>query len=513
VRQSCEHCQFHQFSALAMDGSRFDKGRKVGSGTFGDISKATDRHTDEQVALKKVKVDGNSDGVNVTALREMKALKEIVHPNVARLVAVYAHKRTLVLALEYLPSDLEAVIKDSSSPLPPERIKSFMMMALRALECIHSRFLAHRDIKPNNFLLASDGTLKLADFGLSRPLASPDVRMTSQVHMRWYRAPELLLGARHYSTSVDMWAFGCIFAEMLQRRPWIVGNSDIEQLQLIFERRGSPDAVGWHAAKLLPTFVEPKRSEPKPLKHMLPHAPNHALSLLDRLVQLNPLKRLTASQCLQSDFMCSEPAPEDKSTLPVPSVSAAARVTAERERNVEDEASGKEDGERNVDGHVDGMGEQKTERSRKRKKRKRRKEEDNEGNRDMDTGKPANEEGGEQQQQQQEEEDDQSELPQMKALRNASDETPADTTRAGSAIGAGELGTMPHTGTVGTAGTTGQEKLASESSPPGLSTVDRQYLRRRAQDLDEAMGLLSQPREDSGAEENEEVDASETARV
>lgn len=496
---------------------RFQKGRKLGGGTFGDVTKAVDTYSGEEVALKKVRIVNASEGISITALREMKTLKELSHPNIAKLVDVYMQKRNLVLALEYLPSDLEAVIKERSLSLGTARIKAYLSMALESLECIHSRYFAHRDIKPNNFLIAHNGTLKLADFGLARAIGSPDVRMTTQVHMRWYRAPELLLGARHYSTSVDMWALGCILAEMLQRRPWIVGNSDIEQLQLIFDRRGTPDAVGWNAAKLLPTYVEPKhRIQPKELKQMLPQASASALSMLDWLVQLDPLKRPSASQCLQSTFLRAEPVPEDVSTMPVPSVSTAARTTAPA-------ASGEE--EQDGDGHADAAGiapateRQEARQEKKRKKRKRHVGEHTKADQldeDVVQCVGEDEENGDVNMQQQEEEAGNGNQayagdgntasteredaypatvePASKAPRYVADGTPANAACQSSILGTGGLGTMPHTGaptTAGTAGTTGNEKAAGEASPPGLSSVDRQYLRKRKQAVDEALGLAS----------------------
>eukprot|EP00976_Prorocentrum_cordatum_P071512 1180355-Prorocentrum_minimum.AAC.7 len=120
----------------------------------------------------------------------------------------------------------------------------------------HKMWVLHRDLKPNNLLIAPDGSLKLADFGLARVFGSPDRQLTNQVFQRWYRAPELLYGTRQYGPAVDMWALGVIFAELMLRRPYFAGTSDLDQLAKVFAALGTPTEADWPGMRLLPDFVE-----------------------------------------------------------------------------------------------------------------------------------------------------------------------------------------------------------------------------------------------------------------
>jgi cyclin-dependent kinase 7 len=159
---------------------------------------------------------------------------------------IFVHKQNVHLVLEYLDSDLEHVIKDKSVVFGAGDIKSWLLQTLRGLEHCHRSWVLHRDLKPNNLLLSAvDGTLKLADFGLARFYGEPLGNMTSQVVTRWYRCPELLFGSRDYGQGVDMWAVGCIFAELMLRTPFLVGDTDMDQLKTIFRALGTPTDTDW----------------------------------------------------------------------------------------------------------------------------------------------------------------------------------------------------------------------------------------------------------------------------
>lgn len=146
----------------------YDKGPVIGEGTYGSVYKATHRPTGRQVAIKKVRVGTCKDGVHVTALREIKALKELKSPHVVELLDVFPNKSSLSLVFEYMDWSLEQVIRDHGQTLTAADIKSFMLMILKGLAFVHSQQIVHRDVKPDNMLISSDGTLKLADFGLAR---------------------------------------------------------------------------------------------------------------------------------------------------------------------------------------------------------------------------------------------------------------------------------------------------------------------------------------------------------
>ncbi|KAJ8781955.1 hypothetical protein J1605_010703 [Eschrichtius robustus] len=165
---------------------RYEKLDFLGEGQFATVYKARDKNTNQIVAIKK-------------------------------LLDAFGHKSNISLVFDFMETDLEVIIKDNSLVLTPSHIKAYMLMTLQGLEYLHQHWILHRDLKPNNLLLDENGVLKLADFGLAKSFGSPNRAYTHQVVTRWYRAPELLFGARMYGVGVDMWAVGCILAELLLR--------------------------------------------------------------------------------------------------------------------------------------------------------------------------------------------------------------------------------------------------------------------------------------------------------
>ena len=256
--------------------------------------------------------------MNVTALREIKLLKELRHPNIVRLVDVFPHKRNLNLVFEFMDTDLEAVIKDRRLHLGPGDVKAYLAQVLAAIECCHANWVLHRDMKPNNLLIAADGTLKLGDFGLARIFGSPERCFTHQVFARWYRSPELLFGSKTYGAGVDMWAIGCVMGELMLRVPLFEGNSDIDQLGKIFGILGTPTDAQWPDMRALPDFVEYVPCAPPPLRAKFPSASDDALSLLAGLLTYDPNKRLTATQARAHPYFTSLPAPTPTHLLPRP---------------------------------------------------------------------------------------------------------------------------------------------------------------------------------------------------
>lgn len=297
---------------------RYLKREVLGEGTYGVVFKAIDTKTGQTVAIKKIRLGKYKEGVNFTALREIKLLKEIKDPNIIELIDAFPHKGNLHLVFEFMESDLEAVIRDRNIVLSPADIKSYLQMILKGLACCHRKWVVHRDMKPNNLLIAADGQLKLADFGLARTFGSPDRRLTHQVFARWYRAPELLYGAKQYGSGVDVWAAGCIFAELLLRRPFMQGTSDIDQLGKIFAAFGTPKPSQWADMVYLPDYVEYQYVPAPPLRTLFPMASDDALDLLAKMFTYDPKARITAQQALEHRYFASVPAPTKPSLLPRP---------------------------------------------------------------------------------------------------------------------------------------------------------------------------------------------------
>uniref|UniRef100_A0A7N0UFN7 Protein kinase domain-containing protein n=1 Tax=Kalanchoe fedtschenkoi TaxID=63787 RepID=A0A7N0UFN7_KALFE len=297
---------------------RYLKREVLGEGTYGVVFKAIDTKTGQVVAIKKIRLGKQKEGVNFTALREIKLLKELKDPNIIELSDAFPHKGNLHLVFEFMETDLEAVIRDRNIFLSPGDIKSYIQMTLKGLAVCHKKWVLHRDMKPNNLLIGANGQLKLADFGLARIFGSPDRRFTHQVFARWYRAPELLFGTKQYGVGVDVWAAACIFAELLLRRPFLQGSSDIDQLGKIFAAFGTPKPSQWPDMVYLPDYVEYQHVPAPPLRSLFPMTSDDTLDLLSKMFTYDPKVRISAQQALEHRYFTSAPLPTDPSKLPRP---------------------------------------------------------------------------------------------------------------------------------------------------------------------------------------------------
>lgn len=303
---------------------RYPKIDFLGEGQYATVYKAEDTVTKRIVAVKKIKLGKRSetrDGINRTALREIKILKEISHPNIISLLDVYFGQYSNVsLVFDYMQTDLERIIQDSSIILTQAHIKKYMLMTLIGLEYMHCRWILHRDIKPNNLLVNKEGILKITDFGLAKAYGSPDRKYTYQVVTRWYRSPELLYGANLYGTGIDIWATGCVLAELLLRVPFLQGDNDITQLSKICEVLGCPSEDNWPGVSSLPSYIEMKPPTViYQLSEIFSAASEYTIDLLQNMLKLNPIKRYDATNCLKSSYFSKRPYPTASKFLPLPS--------------------------------------------------------------------------------------------------------------------------------------------------------------------------------------------------
>ena len=301
---------------------RYRKIDFLGEGQFATVFKAEDTENDNKVvAVKKIKLGQKSDardGINRTALREIKLLQELQHPNVIGLLDVFGHKSNISLIFDFMDTDLEVIIRDPSILLTPGHIKAYVLMTLQGLEYLHSYWVLHRDLKPNNLLINREGLLKITDFGLAKAFGSPNRALTNQVVTRWYRSPELLFGARLYGTGIDIWAMGCIIAELMLRLPFLQGDTDLGQLSKIFEVCGTPTEESWPRVTSLPDFVDFKDMPGIPFSEIFSAASDDLLRLITWCLVLDPSRRCTATQALKSPYFSNAPPPTPGHLLPIP---------------------------------------------------------------------------------------------------------------------------------------------------------------------------------------------------
>lgn len=284
----------------------YEKIEKIGEGTYGVVYKAQDRITRRIVALKKIRLENEVDGVPSTALREISLLKELDHENIVRLVDVVHGDRKLYMVFEYLNQDLKRLFDQCPGGLPIDLVCSYMQQLLRGIAFCHAHRILHRDLKPQNLLIDAKGFIKLADFGLARAFCLPLRTYTHEVVTLWYRAPEILLGTKNYCTAVDMWSLGAIFAEMLTKKALFPGDSEIDQLFRIFRTLGTPGEDDWPGVTQLPDY---KSSFPRwevnavnSIAKLVPQLDHSGKSLLLKMLTYYPRMRITAKQALQHDF-------------------------------------------------------------------------------------------------------------------------------------------------------------------------------------------------------------------
>ncbi|RZB40703.1 cyclin-dependent kinase 1 [Asbolus verrucosus] len=277
----------------------FLKIEKIGEGTYGVVYKGKNKKTGQLVAMKKIRLESEDEGVPSTAIREISLLKELRHPNIVSLEDVMMEESRLYLIFEFLSMDLKKYL-DKIEPgcyMDPKLVKSYLYQINEAILFCHQRRVLHRDMKPQNLLITRDGTIKVADFGLGRAFGVPVRVYTHEVVTLWYRAPEVLLGSARYSCPIDIWSLGCIFAEMATKRPLFQGDSEIDQLFRIFRVLKTPSEEIWPGVSTLPDY---KATFPNwtsyNLESQLKNMNKDAIDLLRQMVIYDPSKRISAKR-------------------------------------------------------------------------------------------------------------------------------------------------------------------------------------------------------------------------
>jgi len=277
---------------------------KIGEGTYGVVYKAECRVTGRFMALKKIRLESEDEGVPSTSIREISLLKELNHPNIVRLEDVLHNKNRLFLVFEFIDYDLKKYLDSIKANMSAMLLKSYLYQLLRSIFYCHGHRVLHRDLKPQNLLLDKHGQLKLADFGLARAFGVPVRTYTHEVVTLWYRAPEILLGSKVYSCPVDIWSVGCIFAEMATRHPLFPGDSEIDELYKIFRILGTPTEETWPGVSKLPDYKPTNFPKWKAtnLSHVLPNVEPAGIDLLAQMLAYDPAKRISAKKALKHPY-------------------------------------------------------------------------------------------------------------------------------------------------------------------------------------------------------------------
>lgn len=299
--------------------------KSIGHGAYGVVCSAKDNLNGEKVAIKKISKAFEHLKDTKRILREIKLLHHFHHENIVSLKDMLLppsrNYEDVYIVTELMDTDLHQIIS-SPQPLTDDHCQYFVYQILRGLKHMHSAHVLHRDLKPSNLLLNSDCLLKICDFGLAR-VEEQSVAgfMTEYVATRWYRAPEVILSWKQYTKAIDVWSVGCIFAELLGRKPLFQGKDYINQITRIVDIMGSPTEddlqnIGSEQAR---QYIRSLGHRPKiPLTRLFPRATPLALDLLDRMLGFDPAKRITVDEALAHPYLAALHDPADEPVASTP---------------------------------------------------------------------------------------------------------------------------------------------------------------------------------------------------
>ncbi|XP_053593604.1 cyclin-dependent kinase 11B isoform X2 [Microplitis demolitor] len=298
---------------------------RIEEGTYGVVYRARDKRTGDIVALKKLKMDREKEGFPITSLREINTLLKAQHPNIVtvREIVVGSNMDKIYIVMDYVEHDLKSLMetmKQKKQNFLPSEVKCLMQQLLKAVAHLHDNWILHRDLKTSNLLLSHRGILKVGDFGLAREYGSPLGRYTQVVVTLWYRAPELLLNGKEYSTPIDMWSVGCIFAELIRMEALFPGKSEIDQIQKIFKELGSPNDRIWPGYSNLPLVSKIPFAQSYPVNNLHQRfrlkLSDNGMDLLCKMLTYDPAQRITAEDALQHPYFTESPLPIEPSMFP-----------------------------------------------------------------------------------------------------------------------------------------------------------------------------------------------------
>ena len=275
----------------------------LGEGTYGKVFKALELNSGRFVAIKRTKAEDLKECIPAVNLREICFLKSLRHPNIVTLQSVIYTDRSLDLIFELLCCDLRKYIESIAVPVPEAMIKKFLIQTLTALHFCHSNRVIHRDLKPQNLLIDQNFNIKIADFGLARSFQIPIRPYTPCVQTLWYRAPEVLLGAKNYTTAIDIWSVGCILLEMFSTYPPFTGTTERDVIYSIFQKLGTPNEDVWPGVTAFDYFCHdfPEWTKVNMLD-IYAGMSCDGFDLVMKMITMNPEKRISAYEALNHVF-------------------------------------------------------------------------------------------------------------------------------------------------------------------------------------------------------------------
>jgi len=281
----------------------------VGEGSYGMVLKCRHKETTQLVAIKKF-LDSDEDRmVKKIAMREVRMLRSLRHENLVNLIEVFRRKKRLYLVFEFVDNTILDELEKYPNGLDEGYIRKILWQTLRVTEFCHSHNIIHRDIKPENILISKSGVVKLCDFGFARLLAQPGENYTDYVATRWYRAPELLVGDTKYGKDVDIWALGCLIAELLTGDPLFPGDSDLDQLHQIIKCLGNLKPRYKEIFLKNPGFAGtrfPEVGRVEPFEKKFKRVSVMLMDILKKCLSLDADVRPTCAELLKHDFFCRD---------------------------------------------------------------------------------------------------------------------------------------------------------------------------------------------------------------
>ncbi|KAF3699445.1 Cyclin-dependent-like kinase 5 [Channa argus] len=283
---------------------KYEKLEKIGEGTYGTVFKAKNRESHEIVALKRVRLDDDDEGVPSSALREICLLKELKHKNIVRLHDVLHSDKKLTLVFEYCDQDLKKYFDSCNGDLDPETVKSFMYQLLKGLAFCHSRNVLHRDLKPQNLLINRNGELKLADFGLARAFGIPVRCYSAEVGCVSHRVQHRVFGKGHHSTSSEMASTDAFFGFLREGGTRLqTENRKNDAFKAFGTLLGTPTEEQWQTMTKLPDYKPyPMYPATTSLVNVVPKLSSTGRDLLQNLLKCNPVQRISAEEALQHPY-------------------------------------------------------------------------------------------------------------------------------------------------------------------------------------------------------------------